>query len=435
MPAQGASVAQLQAEIQSRNAQLAALEAEIAKYEEELTKIGADRQTLEAEIARLDTLRKKLGTDIAVTENRIATTGLELEELGNQITDKERRIDEGRAVIQKSLRSIAKLDESTFAETLLASSGLSDIWEESDQLRHVQNALSNEVAVLSATKNALIDDYTDVANKQGQLVSFKKELSGQKNVLDGNRKTQSSLLSTTKNKESEYQQLLEDRREAQEQLEAEIKSFEAEIQYTLDPSKIPAAGSGVLKFPFDPSVAQRCADRENVFGNLYCLTQYFGNTKFAQSGAYSGSGHNGIDFGLSSGTKIVAPFSGIVQAWGNTDAVPGCYSYGRWILLKHPNGLTTLFAHLSNISVEKGEPVAAGQLLGYSGGVPGAYGSGYSTGAHLHFSVFASDGVQIKDLGEWYRQNGKTATTPCAKGGAIIPVAGTEAYLNPLDYL
>lgn len=427
--AQGASVAELQAQIQDRNEQLAQLEAEIAKYEEELTKIGADRQTLEAEIARLDTSRKKLATDIAVTENRIATTDLQLEELGDQITDKERRIDESKGAIQSGLRSLAKLDTGTFAETLLASAKLSDVWEDGDQLRRVQTALSNEVTLLAATKNALIDDYTEAAQKQGQLVSYKKELSGQKRVLDSNRQEQSSILSTTKNTESAYQKLLDDKREAQKQLEAEIKSFEAEIQYTLDPTKIPAAGSGVLKFPFDPSVAQRCLEREKVFGNLYCITQYFGNTAFAQSGAYNGKGHNGIDFGISEGTKIVTALSGIVEAWGNTDAVPGCYSYGKWVLVKHPNGLSSLYAHLSVISVEKGEPVATGQLLGYSGK------TGYATGPHLHFTVFASDGVQIKNLRDWYASNGASTGTPCAKGGAIIPVAGTEAYLNPLDYL
>ena len=428
-PSFGATIEELQSQIDTRNQQLAQLEAEIAEYEKQLTQIGADRQTLEAKIAELDTSRKKLATDIAVTENRIATTDLELDQLGNEITDKEQRIDSSRAAIKESLQSIAKLDGGTVAETLLASSALSDIWEDSDRLRRVQNALSNEVTLLAATKNALIDDYTEVAKKQGQLVSFKKELTGQKSVLDQNRSEQNSILTTTKSKESEYQKQLDAKRDAQAQLEAEIKEFEAQIAYTLDPSKIPAAGSGVLRFPFDPSVMQRCADLQSTFGNLYCITQYFGNTAFAASGAYNGKGHNGVDFGVSTGTKIVAAFSGVVEAWGNTDAVPGCYSYGKWVLVKHPNGLSTLYAHLSVISVSKGEPVATGQLLGYSGS------TGYATGPHLHFTVFASDGVEIQNLADWYRQNGATATTPCAKGGAIIPVAGTEAYLNPLSYL
>lgn len=421
LPAQSASVEELQNEIQERNAQLAELEAEIARYEEELTKIGADRQTLEAEISRLDTSRKKLATDIAVTENRIATTDLELEELGDEILDKERRIDESRGAVGRSLQSLAKLDDGTFAEALLTSSGLSEVWEQSDQLRRVQTALSNEVVLLAATKNALIDDYEAVAKKQGQLVSFRKELSGQKTVLDITRNSQNSLLTETKNTEQAFQDLLDEKRDARAQLEAEIRDFENQIEYTLDPSKIPSPGAGVLKFPFDPSFMQRCADRESRYGNLYCLTQYFGNTKFAQSGAYNGRGHNGIDFGASEGTKIVSALSGVVKDTGNTDLIRGCYSYGKWVLVEHPNNLMTLYAHLSHISVSEGEPVATGSLLGYSGN------TGYSTGPHLHFTVYVADAVQIVRLGDI-----KTRTN-CAN--AYIPVAPTEAYLNPLSYL
>lgn len=421
LPAHGANVEALQAEIQERNAQLAELEAEIARYEEELTKIGADRQTLEAEIARLDTSRKKLATDIAVTENRIATTDLELEELADEINDKERRITEGKGAVGKSLQSIAKLDDNTFAEALLTSSALSDIWEESDQLRRAQTALSNEVTLLAATKNALIADYETVAKKQGQLVSFRKELSGQKTVLDITRSSQNSLLTETKNTEQVFQDLLDEKRDARAQLEAEIRDFENQIEYTLDPSRIPSPGAGVLKFPFDLSYMQRCADREATYGNLFCLTQYFGNTKFAQSGAYNGSGHNGIDFGASEGTKIVSALSGVVEDTGNTDLIRGCYSYGKWVLVRHPNNLMTLYAHLSHISVDPGEPVATGSLLGYSGN------TGYSTGPHLHFTVYVADAVQIVRLGDI-----KTRTN-CAN--AYIPVAPTEAYLNPLSYL
>lgn len=420
-PVYGDTVEQLQAEIQERNAQLAALEAEIAKYEEELTKIGADRKTLEAEISRLDVSRKKLATDIAVTENRIETTDLELEELDDEILDKERRIDEGKHAIEKSLRELFKLGDVTLAESLLASAELSKAWEEADQLRRVQTALSSEVTLLAATKDALIEDYEEVAQKQGKLISFKRELSGQKSVLDGTRKTQNSLLSETKNVESEFQKLLNEKQEARQALEAEIRDFEAQIEYTLDPSKIPSPGAGVLRFPFDLSFMQRCAERESAFGNPYCLTQYFGNTKFAQSGAYNGKGHNGIDFGASTGTKIVSALSGIVEATGNTDSIRGCYSYGKWILVRHPNNLATLYAHLSHISVDPGEPVATGSLLGYSGN------TGYSTGPHLHFTTYVADAVEIVRLGDI-----KTRTN-CAD--ALIPVAPTEAYLNPINYL
>lgn len=421
LPARAETVEELRSKIEARNQELERLESDIARYEAELLKVGADKKTLEAEIARLDVSRKKIATDIAVTENRIATAGLELNELGREISVKEKRIENSVSVIKDSFRQIVKIEDVTLAEHFLASATLSDAWEEADQERRVQATLRSEIDELETVRAALQEDYAATAKKQGQLVSFKKELSGQKYVLDQNRKQQSQVLGATKSKETEYQKLLNAKREAREQLESEIKEFEAQIEYTLDPSKIPAAGSGVLQFPLDENYVKRCADRKATFKNLYCITQYFGNTAFAQSGAYNGKGHNGTDFGAPEGTRVGAALSGIVQATGNTDEIRGCYSYGKWILVRHANGLSTLYAHLSHVSVSKGEAVPTSGLIGYSGN------TGYSTGPHLHFTVFAADAVRIVRLGDI-----KTKTN-CA--AALVPVAPTEGYLNPLSYL
>lgn len=411
----------LQAKIQERNAQLQALEEEIAQYEAELTKVGADRRTLEAEIARLDLSRKKIAADISVTENRIVTTDLQLDELDEAIFDKERRIQDSKVAIEKSLRQIAQLDEVPLIEHFLAGAAFSDAWEEADQLRQVQLVLSDEIIELEAIRLGLEEDFETVAKKQGELVSYRRQLSGQKSVLDENRRTQSGVLRVTKDKEEEFESLLDEKKAARQQLEAELRDFEAQLEYTLDPSKIPSPGEGIFTFPLDPSFMNRCVDRENIFGNIYCITQYFGNTAFAQSGAYNGRGHNGADFGAPTGTKVVSALSGIVEATGNTDTIRGCYSYGKWVLVRHANGLSTLYAHLSHIGVTKGEAVASGGFLGYSGN------TGYSTGPHLHFTTFVSDQVRIIRLGDI------KAITNCAD--AYIPVAPTEAYLNPLSYL
>ena len=148
------------------------------------------------------------------------------------------------------------------------------------------------------------------------------------------------------------------------------------------------------------------------------ITQYFGDTAFAKSGAYNGKGHNGIDFGASPGTPILSSLSGTVAGTGNTDLVAGCYSYGKWVLINHDNGLSTLYAHLSLIKAEKGQRVSTGDIIGYSGN------TGYTTGPHLHFGVYATQGVKIVQY---------TNSVNCKN--AVIPVADLRAYLNPIQYL
>jgi murein DD-endopeptidase MepM/ murein hydrolase activator NlpD len=166
---------------------------------------------------------------------------------------------------------------------------------------------------------------------------------------------------------------------------------------------------------------EKCKAKEKALKNIYCLTQYFGSTDFARSGAYNGSDHNGIDFGVSTGTRVISALAGTVTATGNTDLVRGCYSYGKWVLIKHANGLSTLYAHLSVISVSQGQVLETGDSIGFSGA------TGYATGPHLHFTVYASDGVRLVKMGDI------KAKTSCA--AAVIPVAPTDAYLNPMQYL
>jgi murein DD-endopeptidase MepM/ murein hydrolase activator NlpD len=90
-------------------------------------------------------------------------------------------------------------------------------------------------------------------------------------------------------------------------------------------------------------------------------------------------GHNGIDIGAPIGTSVFAAQDGVVTLTRGGDAWNG--GYGNYIVIKHPGGVQTLYAHLSVISVDKGDTVSKGQNIGKSGN------SGKSTGAHLHFEV------------------------------------------------
>jgi murein DD-endopeptidase MepM/ murein hydrolase activator NlpD len=96
--------------------------------------------------------------------------------------------------------------------------------------------------------------------------------------------------------------------------------------------------------------------------------------------SYYGPGHPlGIDidgFNLV-GSPIAAATSGtVVFAGGNA-----CCSYGLYVVIVSPDGIETLYAHLSSVGVTAGETVAQGQSIGVIGD------TGYSTGVHLHFEV------------------------------------------------
>jgi len=400
-----ATVTELKGQIAERNQQVKEIEREIKEYETQLIGIGAEKRTLQTSIKELDVSRQKIGANVKLTENKIYSTGLEISRLDIEIDEKESKISQNIETVAKTIRTIDQMESNSLIETVLAHDNLNEVWEQIDALGKFQLAMRENITQLTELKEDLGDKQEESETRKAELTGYRNQLSGQKRVLDENRREKDGLLTITKNKESNYQNLLVERKAAREQFERELLDLESQLEFIIDPSSIPPVGQGVLGWPLD----------------TLTITQRFGSTSFAKSGAYDGRGHNGVDFRASSGTRVKAALSGRVVGAGNTDIIAGCYSYGNWILLEHNNGLATLYAHLSARSVSVGQTVKTSEVIGFSGN------SGYSTGPHLHFSVYVNGAVQIVRLGDI------KSITNC--GPVRIPVAPLAAYLNPLDYL
>lgn len=99
------------------------------------------------------------------------------------------------------------------------------------------------------------------------------------------------------------------------------------------------------------------------------------NVMTSKFGWRDGRMHNGVDIDLEVWDPVVSAFPGVVRV----ARVSG--GYGRVVVVRHYNGLETLYAHLHRFKVKEGDKVEAGQLLGLGGS------SGHSTGSHLHFEV------------------------------------------------
>jgi len=86
--------------------------------------------------------------------------------------------------------------------------------------------------------------------------------------------------------------------------------------------------------------------------------------------------HTGIDLAAPMGTPVKATLEGKVATTGYSTV------FGNYIIVTHDAGFQSLYGHLSKISVERGQRVAQGTLIGRVGN------TGYSTGSHLHFSLY-----------------------------------------------
>lgn len=402
-----ADVSSLSDEIETVRKERETLVAEQAKLQAELERVSREGQTLGTAVKFLDTTRKKLASDIKVTQSKIASTDLNIKLLQNNVNAAERQLTTHEKAIQSSIQALAAYDKRSLLVDLVAHADFSDLWRDRSTLAELSSRLNDEIETLIVTKAKLTEEKEKKEKAKEQALTLHQELSGQKVAVEESKKAKEMLLAETKNKEALYQILLAENLRRQKEFEEDLFRLESELKITLDPTLIPEARFGLLSWPL-----------EKVF-----VTQKFGKTA-GSARLYASGSHNGVDFRASQGTAVLSMGSGTVEGIGNTDEQRGCGSYGRWILIKYNNGLTSIYGHLSTTLVKAGQSVRAGEIVGYSGGTPGVFGSGYSTGPHLHVGLFASQGVSIRQF---------TQSRGCQQ--VFVPIADVRAYLDPLAYL
>jgi len=364
-------------------------------------------KTLQSTVNQLQASMKKLDNDLKITQSNISNTNLSIQKLSLTMEEKEHDIDVHRVALDDILKKLSERDTESMLTDMLSYDTISEVWQDTETYKDVEEKLVTEIDALRNARTDLEKQKAETEGKKNELAGLQSQLSGQRGTIANTQSAQAKLLAETKSKEAAYQKLLADNIAREKEFEAALFQYESALKSVVDPSSIPAANSTIFTWPVD-----------NVK-----VTQRFGIT--SDSGRlYASGSHNGVDFGTPVGSAVHAVRQGVIKGQGNTDSQPGCYSYGRWVLIEHDNGLSTIYGHLSSSIVVTGQNVTAGQIIGYSGGAPGAFGSGYSTGPHVHLGTYASEGVKIAQY---------SSSIGCKQ--VSIPLADPKSYLDALAYL
>jgi murein DD-endopeptidase MepM/ murein hydrolase activator NlpD len=138
---------------------------------------------------------------------------------------------------------------------------------------------------------------------------------------------------------------------------------------------LPPAGSGALRPP-PPSPADGVAGEDAPPPSTWPLVERGVLTQPLVAPDEGGvQGHPGIDLAVPSGSYFRAVGSGIVAERGEDEV------YGLYVVVDHPGGYRSLYAHASVVVVEEGRAVRDGEVLGLTGS------SGRSTAPHLHLEL------------------------------------------------
>lgn len=158
------------------------------------------------------------------------------------------------------------------------------------------------------------------------------------------------------------------------------KKFQVPLNSLLDWNNLETSVISPSQNLFIPGARMSTNELNRILGKLFIypargrITSRFGMRKDPFTGIRRF--HNGVDIANNTGTPVLAAMSGKVAMIGYNA------NFGKYIIVRHTDGFQTLYGHLSSFQVGKNVLVKQGQLIGKIGN------TGYSTGAHLHFSIF-----------------------------------------------
>ncbi len=386
--------------IEEKDSDIRELEKEISSYQTQLNALGQQSSSLTKSLKELDLTKKKLTADISITQNKIDKTNLKIQNLSKDIGNKEGSIANNINSIALEIRNVNESEDMNLVEMLLSNEDFTVVWNDINNIMTVREKIRENITFLKQVKGELEDTRQVTIDAKNELTKLKTQISDQQKIVIQNTNEKNKLLSQTKNNEANYQNLLKDRLVQKDALEKELRDYESQLKYILDPSKLPKAG--VFSWPLD----------------YVLVTQLFGKTVDSKR-LYTSGSHGGVDFRAAVGTPVKAMAEGVVAGVGDTDTQCAGASFGRFIFIKYDNGLSSAYGHLSLVKAKKGQKVARGEIVAYSGN------TGYSTGPHLHVAIYAPDSAEVKSL----------PSKSCPGKVLTQPIAATNAYLDPLYYL
>lgn len=343
-------VAQANASIEELRQRREQIEQEREQVEQERDRIQSIQQTTEARLEGLEDQISATAQEIQRNETALQTAEQRLQSLQNELAAAEDQFQQQQRATIARLQFLQRQQGSQGWAVLLQSENINEFLERRSQLRRVYSSDRQFLDHLKAITEEIQQRRSDVERQKNEIALITQQLQVQKAEYEARAESEKELVARL----NSDRQALE---AAEERLAQDSNEIAALIRDRINTSRgVIIQGTGVFSLP----TAGRLTSN---FG--YRIHPILGYRRF----------HAGIDFGAPHGSAIRAADSGVV-------IFAGWYGgYGRSVIIDHGGGLTTLYAHASQIYVAEGERVERGQAIAAIGS------TGLSTGPHLHFEV------------------------------------------------
>ena len=342
-------------------AEIDAMREEADDLKSQQKEIQAKLDALEADQANAMERKTLLEQQINATQAEINTIAAQIAKYDELIAQKQEELSQAEAEEQaqyelfcERVRYMEEQGEVSYWSILFSSKDFADLLDNAMMVEEIMDYDNQVMDQLIALREQIEED--------------KAELESARQAQQAAKEEQEAAQANLKSQEAEVSALIDQLAAQEDQLEAE----EAKLQAAANAADAEIAAA-------ERELAAQINNVVSESGFMWPLPGYYNLSSLFAGRIHPITGkpqhHTGIDIPAPSGTDILAAKSGVVTTSTYNN------SYGNYVVVSHSDGTSTLYAHMIQRGVSKGEVVSQGQTIGYVGT------TGSSTGNHLHLEV------------------------------------------------
>lgn len=329
-----------QQRLQEVQQQMQQQQSKVAQAQRQVDSVSEQLRIIQVDLDGAQNEYKEIMSRLSYTDEQIS--------INTQILKKaEKNLAERSQILNKRMRDVYKNGQISYLDVLLGAADFGDFTTRLDILKRVLNQDVVLIAKVKADRELILEKKAQLETDRASILTLKDAATEKKRIIESRKKERETVLHSAVTQrdiaERAYQELAETSRRIEQMIRSQQRNRGAET-------------TGAMMWPYSGEITSPFGWRTHPI---------FGTARF----------HSGIDLGADYGDPIVAADGGVVIY---ADWMGG---YGKAVIIDHGNGISTLYAHNSDLVVGEGQRVGKGQQVALAGS------TGYSTGPHLHFEV------------------------------------------------
>ena len=338
----------IQQQITNESNKKSEAEKTIGTVYEQLHAIQIELDTATAELKQVQADRIQLDKDITKTEAELKAA--------------QARLQSREKVFYKRVRDIYINGRLSYLDVVIGSKDFSDFANRMEMLKRILQSDMDLINTIKTEREEIASKKAKLEEDRAKVLELEKVAQEKQTIINQKKAERQAVLERAMNDRDTAER-------AYNELMASSASITAMLQQRAAERAAAAAaasqggggttwvqGTGQLAAPVNAPIT-------SDFG--WRIHPIYGTRRL----------HAGTDFGVDEGTPVHAADGGVVVEAGWISG------YGYTVIIDHGNGMSTLYAHNSDVAVSPGQTVSKGQVVSYSGNTGG------STGPHLHFEV------------------------------------------------